>query len=195
MARPCSVCVSRHREEIERRLKANEPLRSVSAWLKEQNESISKDTLSLHGRSHLALQSEIGKQMAAVVALPVSPPPALSLVPPPSPSSPLLSPMETLAKVQEVSLAIVDKLSSRLLAKIGTFDEEGLLGDLNQTQATLLIAAMKEARTVAKTRHEMVHGKKILVGSAPETHPVLKGMTNDELAKKREELRRKQGGG
>jgi hypothetical protein len=132
----------------------------------------------------MMLQSELGKQMAAVVPLPSS----LSLVPDPLPINGPLTPLDTLVKTQDVALRIVDKLAEQFLeSQVAGFD-----GALSQTQATLLIAAMKEARTSAKNRYELVHGKKLIVSATLEA-TALKSMSSDELAKKRDELKRRGG--
>lgn len=189
MARPCPICASRYREEIEQRLQAKDSVRAISAWLQnEKGEHVTKDIIWTHGRSHMALQSELGKQLAAVVSLPTPPPSPLFLVPQPAPSGPL-SPLDTLAKTQEVALRLVDKLSAEMLDD-ALGNPVAVIVELSPVKTSLLIAALKEARTSAKNRHELVYGKKLVIDAKVETHAALKGLSTDELTRKRDELRR-----
>lgn len=186
----CPVCISRSREEIERRLKEGTSLRAISSWLQQATgERIGKGGIYTHSKSHMVVQTELGKQMAACPVVPL-PTATLSLVPAPLSIDTPLTPLDTLVKTQSVALRIVEQLAEKLLSDDVV---EGFDGALSQTQAMLLVAALKEARTSAKNRHELVHGKKLIVSAQVEAHTALKSMSTDDLAKKREELRKRGG--
>ena len=60
----CAACSSPHRPEIDRRLLAGDPTRSVSNWLLEQGERVSHAALGNHKREHLAVAEAIAQRAA-----------------------------------------------------------------------------------------------------------------------------------
>lgn len=179
MSKACSVCSSKHRAEIEERLKKEESFRSISAWLlQEKGEVVPKTTLHTHAKNHQALASAFVKQLFSAPRLQVisggkkEKEDAL-------PSDTSLPPLEALAFVQNKAVKVLDALAEKM-------EEDGL----TPQQVTLWNGCMKEARQAAKNRHELVHGKWYhLTGNLnPTRRDDLKDLSTQELEKLEQEL-------
>jgi hypothetical protein len=178
MAKDCPACISPHRAEIEARLKGKESVRSVSRWLlSEKSELIPKSTLHKHAHEHLALPSLFAAKLLSLPRL------VAALTPSPQteslPSDTALPPLEALAHIQNKAIAVFDALT----------DDMGEAG-LSPQQVSLFTGTLKEARQAAKNRHELVHGKKYVVNAQVVTRPELKDASTEDLAKKRDEIKR-----
>lgn len=178
MAKNCRACTSPNREEIERRLKANESVRSISRWLlEEKQESIPKSTLFDHAQQHMNQAAAFADKLLSIPKL------KLALAPAPReeglPSDTALPPLEALAHIQNKALQIVDALT----------DEKA--GGFTPQMVSLLMGTLKEARQAAKHRHELVFGKKYVVTQSV-TRPELKEASTEDLEKRRQELLQKQ---
>jgi hypothetical protein len=181
LAKDCPACTSPHRAEIETRLRAKESVRSVSRWLQtEKNETIAKSTLHKHAQGHLAVPSQFASKVFPLPRLVAPSPPSQEVEAPVSglPSDSALPPLEALAYVQNKAIEVIDALSPHM--------NNGLV---SPQLVSLFNGTMKEARQSAKHRHELVYGKKYVVHDEAR-HPALKGLSNEELLRRRDELRR-----
>ncbi len=183
MAKDCPACTSPHRAEIETRLRAKESVRSVSRWLlTEKNEAIAKSTLHKHAQGHLAVPSQFASKVFPLPRL-VAPLPSPEEVEAPTsslPSDSALPPLEALAYVQNRAIEVIDAI----------LPKDFIPAVMSPQQVSLLNGALKEARQSAKHRHELVYGKKYVMHEEPR-HPALKGLSDEELLRRREELKRK----
>ncbi len=174
MARPCPVCSSKHREEIEQRLTNKEPVRSISAWLlKEKDESIGKSTLSEHHRVHMGIVSQFADQLFKGPRTQVSLNPSSDKLP----SEEALPPLEALALVQNKAITVIEGLEAKM-------QSDGL----TPPQVTLWNGSMRIAGAAAKARQELIYGKKFTITHQNTGKPGLKEASDEELKKRREEL-------
>lgn len=177
----CSVCLSPHRDEIERRLKAKESVRSVSRWLEETHkERIPKSTLYDHMQRHLAVPTKFAEK---VFSIPRLVPPPLPIKDENPPSALTLPPLEALALVQDRALQISGRVHNVLT------QEQGIL--LTPQLVTLYLGSLKEARQAAKHRHELVFGKKYVVENQNPRPAALKNTPTDELRERLEILKKR----
>ena len=58
----CATCRSRHRKEIETRLRQDRPLTDISRWLDEIGEPITRQALARHMRDHLGAKPRVGNR-------------------------------------------------------------------------------------------------------------------------------------
>lgn len=179
MAKSCPACTSPNREEIERRLKAKDSVRSISKWLlAEKNEVIPFSTLFKHSNVHMIQAANFVDKLLSIPKLFVVPSPLM-----PSkddlPSDSALPPLEALAHVQNKALFVVDALSARMAT-----------GGITPQEVTLYNASLKEARQAAKHRHELVFGKRYHVTHETPRNPQLKEASTQDIKKRLEELKR-----
>jgi len=138
----CKACNSPRRTEIDRRLLGGESTRTVSAWLAAQGEEVAHVSLGRHLAEHLAvLDAAKARLVHAGVAA----------------AAPVFE--AAVAKVV-ADVGLLDEIASLAMHHARSFADrapEGL------PEVTLFTGALREARAAVKTKHELLHGKKLNV--------------------------------